>query len=54
MMLCAYCDRQANNKIAVRDEWERVRDVWVCDQHDPTLKAVNGSQKEYMEERYGK
>lgn len=49
MMTCAYCERPANNKLVRRDEHQRVREVYVCDDHDPTPHQL--SQKEYMEKR---
>lgn len=55
MMICAYCPRPANNKVTTRDDWQRVRQIYVCDAHDPTaIVHVNGgaeAQKEYMERR---
>jgi hypothetical protein len=54
MMLCQYCTRPANIKKVVRDDWGRPRDVWLCDEHDPTNKTVNGSRKQYMEDKYDK
>jgi len=54
MRICQYCSRPANTKVTRRDEWGRIHDVFVCDDHDGTLKRVNGgeSQKDYMEGRY--
>lgn len=48
MRICEYCSRPANKKLARRDDWGRVHDVFVCDDHDGTLPDPK-SQHEYME-----
>lgn len=35
MMTCAKCSRPANTKRTERDAYGRVRDVYLCDDHDP-------------------
>lgn len=50
MRLCQYCSRPANVKVVVRDEYERVHDVFVCDLHH----EEKPSRKDYMEGKYDK
>ena len=50
MQTCKFCDRTANVKIVVRDEWGRPRELLVCDHHIERAEASeNQSQHEYME-----
>lgn len=56
MISCLYCSRPANTKVVFRDEWERVREIFVCDKHDKTLGRAAGereplSQKEMREKK---
>lgn len=54
MLTCEKCPKAANVKRVVRDEWQRPRDVYLCDTHALELdKSIDVccSQKEYMERR---
>lgn len=50
MMICAYCSRPANTKRTERDIYQRVRDIYVCDDHEDFVPREQ-SQKEFMEAR---
>ena len=51
MRTCAYCSRPANTSLNVRDDYERVHTIYVCDAHSKPPKK-EPSQKDYMEDRY--
>ena len=54
MMHCRDCPRIANVKLTVRDVWQRVHTIWLCDEHAKGERLVTDeSRKEYMEKKYG-
>ena len=56
LMYCKECSKPANRKLTVRDAYERVLDVWLCDLHADKFLSErivdDVSRKEYMERRY--
>ena len=55
-MVCKDCSKPANRKLTIRDAWERVIDVWLCDMHADKFLSErivdDVSRKAYMERRY--
>ena len=56
LMYCKDCSKPANRKLTIRDAYERVHDVWLCDMHADKFLSErivdDVSRKEYMERRY--
>lgn len=51
MMQCRYCSRPANKKLTERDEWGRVRDIYICDKCDAVPRAFLDGQPLQLPER---